>query len=441
MSDVTLTIDGQEVSVPSGTTILKAARKLGIKIPTLCYHDDLCISGSCRICVVEIEGARTLQASCAYPVAPSMVVHTSSSKVRKARKNILSLMLADHYGDCFTCKKSMGCELQDLAKEYGIDSFEFGRDKKEIKEKVEKKFGGKSNWPIQYDPDKCILCGRCVRTCSEFQNIGVLGICGRADESKITTFGDQPFENTNCVLCGQCINRCPTGALTERDDTEAVWKALDDPKKHVVIQTAPAPRAGIGECFGLEPGHPLTFEMNTAIRRIGFDKVFDTNFTADLTIIEEGTELLLRLYKALVEKDGSAVIPQFTSCSPGWVKYIEHFYPELLPHMSSAKSPQQMFGAVIKTYYAKINNLDPKDIVSVALMPCTAKKFECDRPEMNDSGVKDVDYALTTRELAKMLKEAGMDLPKLPKSDFDEPFSLRRVLDFLVQLCYWDLVC
>ena len=349
--------------------------------------------------------------------------HTSSSKVRKARKNILSLMLADHYGDCFTCKKSMGCELQDLAKEYGIDSFEFGRDKKEIKEKVEKKFGGKSNWPIQYDPDKCILCGRCVRTCSEFQNIGVLGICGRADESKITTFGDQPFENTNCVLCGQCINRCPTGALTERDDTEAVWKALDDPKKHVVIQTAPAPRAGIGECFGLEPGHPLTFEMNTAIRRIGFDKVFDTNFTADLTIIEEGTELLLRLYKALVEKDGSAVIPQFTSCSPGWVKYIEHFYPELLPHMSSAKSPQQMFGAVIKTYYAKINNLDPKDIVSVALMPCTAKKFECDRPEMNDSGVKDVDYALTTRELAKMLKEAGMDLPKLPKSDFDEPFG------------------
>jgi iron-only hydrogenase group A len=226
-----------------------------------------------------------------------------------------------------------------------------------------------------------------------------------------------------CINCGQCINRCPTGALRANDPTDEVWAAIDDPTKHVIMQTAPSPRAGIGECFGLAPGQPMTFEMNTALRRCGFDKVFDTNFTADLTIIEEGTELILRLYKALVEKDQTVALPQFTSCSPGWVKYLEHFYPQFIPNLSTAKSPQQMFGALIKTWYAKINKLDPKDIVSVALMPCSAKKFECNRPEMCDSGYKDVDYGLTTRELGKMIMEAGIDLPKMPKSDFDDPFG------------------
>jgi len=226
-----------------------------------------------------------------------------------------------------------------------------------------------------------------------------------------------------CINCGQCVNRCPVGALYAKDETDAVWAAIDDPEKHVVIQTAPAPRSAMGELFGLEPGTPVTFEMNTALRRAGFDMVFDTNFTADLTIIEEGTELILRLYKALVEKDESIALPQFTSCSPGWVKYLEHFYPEYLPNASSAKSPQQMFGAVIKTYYAKANNIDPKDIVTVALMPCSAKKFECNRPEMADSGFKDVDYGLTTREMAQMIKEAGIHLPDMPKGDFDDPFG------------------
>ncbi len=255
--------------------------------------------------------------------------------------------------------------------------------------------------------NKCVLCRRCVRTCIDFQEVGVLEAVNRGDETKIATFMDKPLADVVCINCGQCINRCPTGALRANDPTDEVWAAIDDPTKHVVIQTAPSPRAGIGECFGLAPGTPLTFEMNTALRHCGFDKVFDTNFTADLTIIEEGTELLLRLYKALVQKDAAVKLPQFTSCSPGWVKYIEHFYPEYLGHMSSAKSPQQMFGALIKTYYAKLNNIDPANIVTVALMPCSAKKFECNRPEMCDSGYKDVDYGLTTRELAKMIQRGG----------------------------------
>jgi NADH-quinone oxidoreductase subunit G/[NiFe] hydrogenase diaphorase moiety small subunit len=271
--------------------------------------------------------------------------------------------------------------------------------------------------------DKCILCRRCVRTCIDLQEVGVLEAVKRGDSTKIETFASKPLSDVVCINCGQCINRCPTGALRANDPSDEVWAAIDDPKKHVVIQTAPSPRAGIGEEFGLEPGIPLTYQMNTALRLCGFDKVFDTNFSADLTIIEEGTELILRLYKALVLKDKSAVLPQFTSCSPGWVKYIEHFYPEMLPHVSSAKSPQQMFGAVIKTYYAQKNKVNPDDIVTVALMPCSAKKFECNRPEMCDSGFKDIDYGLTTRELAQMMREAGIDLPKMEKSDFDDPFG------------------
>lgn len=424
--EITVTIDNQEISVPAGTTILKAAQKLGIEIPTMCYHEDLCTSGACRLCVVEVEGSRTLQASCAYPITAPIKVNTSSERIRRARRHILELLIGDHLGDCYVCKKNLNCELQQLAKDQGINAFCFGRKTEAIAEKPTaecKKFGEPEDWPIQFDPEKCIVCERCVRSCTQMQEIGVLGVAGRSNKAKITTFKDLPFNQVNCINCGQCVNRCPTGALTERDDTGKIWKALEDPTMHVVIQTAPAPRAGIGECFGLEPGHALTFELNTGLRRLGFDKVFDTNFTADLTIIEEGTELILRLYRALVEKDTSVTLPQFTSCSPGWIKYIEHFYPEFMDNISTAKSPQQMFGAVIKTYYAKLNNIDPKNIVSVALMPCTAKKFECDRPEMRDSGYKDVDYGLTTRELAQMITEMGLNLPKLPKSDFDNPFG------------------
>ncbi len=414
---VSLEIDGIALKVPMGTTILKAAEQIGIRIPTLCHHDDLCVAGVCRICVVEIEGQRTLQASCAYPVTQPIKVKTHSGKVRRARRHILDLMLSKHYGECYTCARNNNCELQSLAKEYGVDHFRFGHPEAPMFEIDH------SSHSIVRDMNKCILCRRCIRTCIDMQEVGVLEVLGRSDESKVSTFMDKPLAEVVCINCGQCINRCPTGALTANDQTDDVWAAIEDPKKHVVIQTAPSPRAGIGECFGLEAGTPMTFQMNTALRACGFDKVFDTNFTADLTIIEEGTELLLRLYKALVEKDETVSLPQFTSCSPGWVKYIEHFYPDYLPHVSSAKSPQQMFGAVIKTFYAEKENIDPADIVSVALMPCSAKKYECNRPEMTDSGYKDVDYGLTTRELAKMISETGIDLPRMPKSDFDDPFG------------------
>ena len=413
---VAISIDGKEMTVNAGTTILEAAKKVGIRIPTLCYHEDLCVAGVCRICVVEVEGQRTLQTACSYPITVPITVRTHTRNVRKARRHILDLMLSKHHGECYACFRNNNCELQALAKEYGVDFFRFGHPEKP-RFKVDR-----SSHSLVRDMDKCILCRRCVRTCIDLQEVGVLEVDKRSCESKVITFGDKPLGEVVCINCGQCINRCPTGALRANDPTDEVWAAIDDPTKHVVIQTAPSPRAGIGECFGLEPGHPLTFEMNTALRECGFDKVFDTNFSADLTIIEEGTELLLRLHKALVGKTQVA-LPQFTSCSPGWVKYLEHFYPDYIPNLSSAKSPQQMFGAVIKTYYAQLNNIDPKDIVTVALMPCSAKKFECNRPEMCDSGYKDVNYGLTTRELAQMISEAGIDLPAMPKSDFDDPFG------------------
>jgi iron-only hydrogenase group A len=367
--------------------------------------------------VVEVEGQRTLQPACAFPVVNQMKINTHSRRVRLARRHVLDLLLSEHYGDCYSCVRNGNCELQSLAEEYGITQFRFGHPDSPVAEIDD------SSYSVVRDMNKCIRCRRCVRTCIDLQEVGVLEAVNRSNETSIETFEDKPLRDVVCINCGQCINRCPTGALHAKDDTDAVWAAIDDPDKHVVIQTAPAPRSAMGECFGLEPGTAVTFEMNTALRRAGFDKVFDTNFTADLTIIEEGTELILRLYKALVEKDESVALPQFTSCSPGWVKYLEHFYPEYLPNASSAKSPQQMFGALIKTYYAEKLGFDPANIVSVALMPCTAKKFECNRPEMHDSGFKDVDFGLTTRELAKMIKEAGLELPKLPKSDFDDPFG------------------
>ena len=413
---VEVAIDGQQVKVPIGTTILEAAKRIGVKIPTLCYHEDLCVAGVCRICVVEVEGQRTLQASCAYPITSPIAIHTHTRKVRQSRRRILDLLLSKHYGECCACFRNGICELQSLAAECGVDFFRFGRPTAPAHEL------DNSSYSVLRDMNKCILCRRCVRTCIDLQEVGVLETVHRGDKTLVSTFMNKPLAEVICINCGQCINRCPTGALGAADPTDDVWRDINDPGKHVVIQTAPAPRAAIGECFGLPPGTPLTFEMNSALRAIGFDRVFDTNFTADLTVIEEGTELILRLYRALVEKRPTA-LPQFTSCSPGWVKYIEHFYPEMLPHLSSAKSPQQMFGAVIKTYYARLNGIDPANIVTVALMPCSAKKFECNRPEMAASGYKDVDYGLVTRELAQMFKEAGIELPKMPKGDFDAPFG------------------
>ncbi len=414
---VSVVIDGHDIQVPVGMTILQAAKQLGVHIPTLCFHEDLCIAGVCRICVVEVEDHRTLQAACAYPITQPITIKTHTPTVRRARRHVLDLLLSEHYGECYACPRNNNCELQALAKEYGVDFFRFGHPDKP-------KFDiDRSSYSVVRDMNKCVLCRRCVRTCIDLQEVGTLEAINRGKDTKIATFIDKPLGEVVCINCGQCINRCPTGALRANDPTDEVWQAIDDPTKHVIMQTAPSPRAGIGECFGLAPGRPLTFEMNTALRRCGFDKIFDTNFTADLTIIEEGTELITRLYKALVEKDDSVALPQFTSCSPGWVKYLEHFYPEYLPNLSSAKSPQQMFGALVKTYYAKLNNIDPANIVSVALMPCSAKKFECNRPEMCDSGFKDIDFGLTTRELGKMISEAGIDLPDMPKSDFDDPFG------------------
>jgi len=414
---VEIFIDGSAVEVPIGSTILDAAKELGIRIPTLCYHEDLCLAGICRVCLVEIEGQRTLQASCCYPVTTPIKVQTHSAKVRRARRHVIDLMLANHYGNCFTCSRNQYCELQVLAMEYGVDLFRFGQ-----REAPQYKIDASSHAVIR-DMNKCVLCRRCIRTCIDLQEVGVLEAIGRSNQTKVSTFMDKPSAEVICINCGQCINRCPTGALRANDLTDEVWAAIDDPQKHVVIQTAPSPRAAIGECFGLPPGKALTFEVNSALRRCGFDKVFDTNFAADLTIIEEGTELLLRLKRALLDKDPAVALPQMTSCSPGWIKYAEHFYPEYLKYLSTAKSPQQMFGALIKTYYAELNQIDPQNIVTVALMPCSAKKFECNRPEMCDSGYKDIDYGLTTRELAKMIREAGIDLPKMPKSDFDDPFG------------------
>jgi len=414
---VSVTIDGIETKVPFGMTVLDAARTVGVDIPTLCNHPDLKVAGVCRMCVVDIEGQRTLQAACVYPITNTLTVSTHTRRVRKARRHVLELLLSEHYGECYSCVRNGNCELQALAEEYGISEFTFGHPEKS-------RFAPDlSSYSVMRDMDKCIRCRRCVRTCIDLQEVGVLEAINRSDETVIATFEDLPLGDVVCINCGQCVNRCPTGALYAKDETDAVWAAIDDPTKHVVIQTAPAPRAAMGELFGLEPGTPVTFEMNTALRRAGFDRVFDTNFTADLTIIEEGTELIQRLYGALVTGDKDVALPQFTSCSPGWVKYLEHFYPEYLPNASTAKSPQQMFGALIKTYYAGKLDIDPASIVSCALMPCSAKKFECNRPEMHDSGFKDVDFGLTTRELGKMFKEAGLHLPSLPKSDFDDPFG------------------
>ena len=416
MSAIALTIDGDSVSVGPGTTILEAARSLGKGIPTLCYLEGVQAIGACRVCLVEVEGARTLVASCVTPVTDGMKVHTNSKRVREARRTVVELLLSDHDGDCQTCERNDDCELQALARELGIREVSYPGEKS-------RRIEDTSTPALVRDTSKCILCRRCVTVCGEVQGVAAMFPQGRGFETVVGPAFCNELDDVVCVQCGQCAAVCPVGALSERDQIGEVWAALDDPDKHVVVETAPAIRAALGECFDYPPGTLVTGKMVAALRRMGFDGVFDTNFTADLTIMEEGTELLTRLKKALVDKEEVA-LPQFTSCSPGWIKYIEYFYPDMLDNVSTCKSPQQMFGAVAKTYYAEKIAKKPEDIVVVSVMPCTAKKFEAQRPEMNDSGVRDVDIVLTTRELGRMIKQAGIDFHSLPDEKQDSPIGL-----------------
>ncbi|MBI9035981.1 MAG: iron hydrogenase small subunit [Bacteroidales bacterium] len=411
---VNLKINDIPVTVDEGTTILDAAKKLNFRIPTLCNHPDLTVAGNCRVCVVEQKGAKSLPASCATPVSEGMEILTNSANVRNARKHVIELLLSEHNADCTKCFKNQNCELQELSSEYRVGEREFLNILDDHHYNIDI-----SSPAIQKDDSKCIRCQRCVRTCTELQKVGALAVTKKGEHQKISTFLDKPLHEVVCTNCGQCINRCPTGALTERTYIDEVWDAVNDPSKHVVVQTAPAVRIALGEELGYDPGVRVTGKMVTALRHIGFDSVLDTDFTADLTILEEGTELLTRLKKVLVDKDESVSIPLMTSCSPGWVKFLEHTYPEFIPNVSSCKSPQQMFGTLAKTYYPQKKGLQAKDIVSVSIMPCTAKKYEADRPEMRDSGYKDVDYVLTTRELAMMIKQAGIEFMSLEDSKCD----------------------
>jgi len=409
-----LKINNISVSVKEGTSILDAAKKLNIRIPTLCHHDDLCVAGNCRVCVVEQKGVKTLQASCAVPVSNGMEIFTNTEKVRKARKHIIELLLSEHNANCTTCYKNGKCELQDLAAEHAVGENNF-IDLLQFHEYII----DRSSASIIKDDSKCIRCQRCVRTCSQLQKVSALAVVNKGSEQKIATFFDQPMASVVCTNCGQCVNRCPTGALTEKNYISEVFSALGDSNKHVIVQTAPAVRVALGEDLGIDIGSRVTGKMVTALRRLGFDSVLDTDFTADLTIMEEGTELLTRLKKVLVDGATDVALPMTTSCSPGWIKFLEHKFPEYVQNVSTCKSPQQMFGALAKTYYAQKRNLDPANIVSVSIMPCTAKKYEANRPEMRDSGYKDVDYVLTTRELARMIKQAGIDFKTLDDSNYD----------------------
>ncbi|MEA1876925.1 MAG: NADH-dependent [FeFe] hydrogenase, group A6 [Bacteroidota bacterium] len=410
---VNLKINDIPVTVPEGTTILKAAENLDFRIPTLCYHEDLCIAGNCRVCVVEQEGAKALLAACATPVSEGMEIHTNSSKVRSARKHIIELLLSEHNTDCTKCYKNGSCELQNLSHEYRVGDHVF-LDLSNGKHTIDN-----YSPSIIKDDSKCIRCQRCVRTCGELQGVSALAVAYKGEHQKISTFLDRPLVEVICTNCGQCINRCPVGALVEKTYLDQVWDAINDPTKHTVVQTAPAVRVAIGEELGFEPGLRMTGKMVAALKRLGFDSVLDTDFTADLTILEEGTELLTRLKRLLVDKDESVRLPMTTSCSPGWVKFIEHAFPEYLPNVSTCKSPQQMFGALVKTYYSSKKGLKAQDVVSISIMPCTAKKFEADRPEMRSSGYKDVDYVLTTRELGDMIKQAGINFKNLKDANYD----------------------
>lgn len=410
MENVNLKINGLDVSAPAGSTILEAAHIAGIKIPTLCFLKDINEIGACRMCIVEVKGARNLVAACVHPINEGMEVRTNTPQLLEARKRTLELILSDHDKKCLSCVRSGKCELQALCQELGVAD--------------ENYFAGEANHyeldtsaaHMVRDNNKCILCRRCSAVCEKSQAVGVIG----PNQRGFATFIGSPFEmglgETSCVSCGQCIAACPTGALYEKDFIDDVLAAIEDPKKHVVVQPAPSVRAALGEEFGYPMGTDVEGKMAAALRRIGFDKVFDTDYSADLTIVEEANEFIDRV------KNGG-VLPMMTSCSPGWVKYCEHYFPDLLDHLSSCKSPQQMFGAVTKTYYAKKAGIDPKDIVCVSVMPCTAKKFEIGRDDQDAAGVPDVDISITTRELARLIRKVGIDFQSLPDEGFDDPLG------------------
>jgi iron-only hydrogenase group A len=423
-----LTIDNLPVEVPDGTTVLEAAGKVGIAIPTLCFLKDVQTIGACRVCLVEVEGARNLVASCAMPVVECMKVKTKTRRVREARRTVVELLLSEHDGDCQTCARNEDCELQTVARTLGVRDLRYTGAKAP-------RYRDSSTPALTRDTAKCILCRRCVTVCNQTQGVAALWAQNRGFKTVIGPAFCQNLADVVCVQCGQCGAVCPVGAITEQDHIARVWDALDDPKKHVIVQTAPAIRAALGECFGYPPGTRVTGKMTAALRRLGFAAVFDTNFTADLTIMEEGTELLMRLKQALTGSVGVSPVkggnghkygplPMFTSCSPGWIKFLEHYYPDMTPNLSTCKSPQQMFGAIAKTYYAAKIGKQAEDIFVASVMPCTAKKFECQRPEMTGSGVQDVDAVLTTRELARMIKQVGIDFTKLPDEPMDAPLGI-----------------
>ncbi len=405
MEMVKLTIDGVQIEVPKGTTVLEAARSAHIHIPTLCYLKGINEIGACRMCLVEVKGARSLQASCVFPVGEGMEIRTNTPAIREARKTNMELILSNHDRKCLTCVRSENCELQTLSTQLGVNDIRYeGEQGNYAVDEV--------STSIVRDPNKCILCRRCVSTCREVQGIGAIGATERGFNTIIEPVYSKSLADVNCINCGQCIEACPVGALREKDDTDKVWDAINNPDLHVVVQTAPAVRVALGEEFGMPIGTRVTGKMVAALRRLGFDRIFDTDFTADLTIMEEGTELLGRLKKG-------ENLPLITSCSPGWIKYCEHNYPELLDNLSTCKSPHEMMGAMVKSYYAEKTNQDPANIYVVSIMPCTAKKFESQRPELQATGYPDVDAVLTTRELARMIKQAGINFLKLEDEDFD----------------------
>lgn len=409
MGNVNIKINGMSLSVPAGISILEAARYAGIEIPTLCYLKGINEIGACRICMVEVVGARSLVSACVFPVNEGMEIFTNSEKVRHSRKTTLELILSTHDKSCLSCVRSGTCELQKLCKEFGVDNPNYYQG-----EVVKYNFDDSAAHMIR-DNNKCILCRRCIAACDQ-QGISVIGANARGFDTHISSAFDKDLADVSCISCGQCIVNCPTGAIVEKDDTDKVLAAINDPEKFVIVNTAPSIRATLGEAFGMHIGTNVEGKMVAALRRLGFDKVFDTDFAADLTIMEEANELVERV------KNGG-VLPMITSCSPGWIKYCEHYYPELIPHLSTCKSPQQMFGATMKTYYAEKMGIDPKNMVVVGIMPCTAKKFETKRPNQAASGYPDVDIALTTRELARMIESAGIFFKHLPDEEFDNPFG------------------
>ena len=406
---VNITIDGIQLYVPANYTILQAAKEVGINIPTLCFLKDVNEIGCCRMCVVEVKGSKALQAACVHPVKEGMVVYTHTPKVMEARKVTLELILSNHNANCQTCERSwMDCELQALANKMSVGDVRFEGDNVKLPLDI-----GPS---IVRDPNKCILCRRCVSMCKNTQTVSVIDLVNRGFKTQVAAPFDMPLAETPCVNCGQCITVCPVGALHEKQDIDKVWEAIYDPEKVVLVQTAPAVRVALGEDFNMDIGTPVTGKMVTALRMLGFDKVFDTDTAADLTIMEEVSELIDRVR-------GGGTLPLITSCSPGWIKFCEHNFPEMLDNLSSCKSPHQMFGAILKSYYAEKNDIDPKNIVTVSIMPCTAKKFEAARPEMEVDGLRDVDYVLTTRELGQMIYDVGIDFPSLGEANFDNPFG------------------